>query len=59
MKGCELFPLFNLEASLKTWQIRYCTADFSECARYQMAQRGERPPITLLPSGKLLRKKLP
>jgi hypothetical protein len=52
--GCALFPLFNLKASLKTWQIRYCEADYSVCHRYQMTQRGEKPPKNLLPNGKSL-----
>jgi hypothetical protein len=51
---CELFPLFNLRASLRTWQIRYCEADYSVCQRYQLAIQGERPPKQLLPNGKEL-----
>ena len=52
--GCALFPMFNLKASLKTWQIRYCESDFEQCRRYQMTQDGELPPDNLLPSGKSL-----
>jgi len=52
---CLLFPLFNLRASLKTWQIRYCDADYAMCVRYTMSQKGEKPADNLLPSGMLLK----
>jgi len=53
---CELFPLFRLKASLRTWQIRYCDAedDFRECVRYQATERGETPSPELLPNGRRL-----
>ncbi|MCC6806381.1 MAG: hypothetical protein IT381_03065 [Deltaproteobacteria bacterium] len=52
--GCVLFPLFALKASLKTWQIRYCDADYSRCERFEKAQRDEPVPDSLLPNGKSL-----
>jgi hypothetical protein len=52
--NCELYSLFRLRASLKTWQIRYCEASYQECRRYQLAERGEAMPPTLLPNGKRL-----
>jgi hypothetical protein len=54
VENCELYSLFRLRASLKTWQIRYCEAAFQECQRYQLAERGEAMPPTLLPNGKSL-----
>jgi hypothetical protein len=49
--GCPLFPLLKL--SLKGWRDYYCDSDdrWRECARYQLAQSGERVPISLLPNG--------
>lgn len=54
LEACKLYPLFKLQASLKTWQIRYCEADYTACQRYQVAKRGEPVPLQLLPNGKLL-----
>jgi hypothetical protein len=53
-KGCRLYPMFLLQASLKTWQIRYCELNYVDCARYQIAKRGESVPLQLLPNGKML-----
>jgi hypothetical protein len=55
MERCKLYPLFQLRASLKTWQIRYCSGEFEKCERYRMVQRHETVPSNLLPNGKLLR----
>ncbi len=52
---CPLFPLFSLRASLKTWQIRYCDADYAQCVRYTMSQKGRKPADNLLPSGMILK----
>jgi hypothetical protein len=53
-KGCRLYPMFLLQASLKTWQIRYCETNYEGCARYQVAKRGDIVPLQLLPNGKML-----
>jgi hypothetical protein len=53
-ESCKLYPLFLLSASLKTWQLRYCQADYAQCERYKMAKRGEAVPLYLLPNGKVL-----
>ena len=54
LERCELYPVFLLKASLRTWQIRYCEADYSVCERYRMAEMGLRVPANLLPNGKRL-----
>ena len=43
-----------LSASLKTWQIRYCEADYTRCERYKLAKQGQAVPLNLLPNGKVL-----
>ena len=54
VEHCEIYPLFRLRASLRTWQIRYCEAAYEQCERYRLAQRGQAMPQNLLPNGKLL-----
>jgi hypothetical protein len=39
---------------LRTWQIRYCDADYRACARYLCAKQGKDVPPTLLPNGRSL-----
>lgn len=51
---CRLYPLFLLQASLKTWQHRYCASNWSACERYKTAERGEAVPLNLLPNGRML-----
>jgi hypothetical protein len=53
-ENCKLYPLFRLRASMKTWQIRYCDADFTACERYRRSQQGEDVPAELLPNGMTL-----
>lgn len=52
---CELFPLFNLKATLRIWQTNYCEGAHDTCQRFQRTQRGERVPAELLPNGKQIR----
>ncbi|MDH5600084.1 MAG: ankyrin repeat domain-containing protein [Gammaproteobacteria bacterium] len=40
------------------WKQHYCDGDFSKCARFQMGLKGETIPITLLPNGKMIEKRL-
>lgn len=49
---CPLFPLLN--ASLSGWRTSYCDSDsrWRDCARHQLASRGQLVPISLLPNGK-------
>lgn len=51
-----MYSLLKLAGTLKTWQLRYCQADFSECARYKLSCEGKRVPINLMPNGALLRR---
>ena len=51
---CPLYPHFTLEANLRFWQKSYCEANFEACARYKMAQAGQKPPELMLPDGKTL-----
>jgi hypothetical protein len=53
-EGCKLYPLFLLQASLKTWQLRYCESNWAACERYKAAKRGEAVPLPLLPNGRML-----
>ncbi len=48
---CPLYAEFTLEASLRTWQIRYCESDFQSCVRHRMAVAGQQPDPRLLPNG--------
>ena len=54
MERCALYPLFQLRASLKTWQIRYCEGEFQKCERYRLVERHENVPANMLPNGKIL-----
>jgi hypothetical protein len=56
MKGCAMYPLFNLANVLKTWQVRYCTGDYTTCERYKRAQRGLPVPQELMPNGAILKR---
>jgi hypothetical protein len=56
---CELYPLFRLRASMKTWQIRYCDSAYAACERYRRSQRGELVAPELLPNGMSLPKPKP
>ncbi len=55
-QSCEMYGLFALSGTLALWQVRYCEADYSTCARYQKLSRNEPVPRNLLPNGSLLRK---
>jgi len=39
---------------MRTWQLRYCMAEYETCARYQLALEAKPIPATLLPNGKHL-----
>jgi hypothetical protein len=54
LDGCSLYPLFNLETSLRVWQRIYCRGKFTKCARYQQSSEGRSVPQHLLPDGTLL-----
>jgi hypothetical protein len=54
MERCELYSLFLINSSLKTWQIRYCENEFTKCERYALVCGHKNVPPNLLPNGKLL-----
>jgi hypothetical protein len=54
VESCRLYPVFRLQASLRTWQIRYCEADYECCERHRRAKLGLPVPLQLLPNGKSL-----
>ena len=56
-EDCEMYGLFALSGALALWQVRYCKADFTACARYRRLTRNEPVPRNLLPNGALLRKR--
>ena len=55
-RGCAMYPLLTLSATLKTWQIRYCNGDFAACERYKRGLQGIPVPPELMPNGVLLKK---
>lgn len=55
---CPLFAQFALEPALAIWKSHYCDGEFAKCARYQMSLKGDAVPITLLPNGKMIEKKV-
>lgn len=52
---CEMYELLSLSGTLKTWQIRYCDAEYETCARYQKASLGRPVDRNLMPNGHYLR----
>lgn len=52
-----MYPLLSLAGSLKTWQIRYCNAEYSSCERYKRSTQGRQVPAELMPNGVLLKKR--
>jgi hypothetical protein len=51
VEGCSLYPLFNLETSLRVWQSIYCMGKYVKCARYQLSCEGGNVSPRLLPDG--------
>ncbi len=51
MDGCAMYSVLKLSGTLKTWQIRYCCADYKKCARYQLNEAGRPVPVDLMPNG--------
>jgi len=52
ISSCELFVQFALNPALEIWKQAYCSGDFSGCARYSTAKKGQLVPLSLLPNGK-------
>ena len=55
MDTCKMYSLFSLSGTLKVWQINYCTAQYTECARYKRSCEAKLVPDNLLPNGSLLK----
>jgi len=53
--NCPMYALLKLSGTVKTWQSRYCQADYSECARYKLSLTGKTVPQNLMPNGQTLR----
>ena len=53
--SCEMYKLLKLSGTLKTWQTRYCNADYRSCARFQGSEEGRSVPANLMPNGQYLR----
>jgi hypothetical protein len=51
-----MYPLLSLANVLKTWQVRYCTGDYTSCERYKRGLRGLPVPQELMPNGATLRR---
>ena len=56
MNGCAMYSLFTYSGTLGAWKVRYCTADYLRCARYQRATVNQHVPVNLMPNGVLLQK---
>lgn len=53
--SCEMYELLTLSGTLKTWQTRYCNAEYKNCARYQLASLGRPVARNLMPNGQHLK----
>lgn len=51
METCQMFPLLSMAGTLKSWQERYCSGDFTECERYKLTLKGRPVAPDLLPNG--------
>ena len=51
-----MYGLFRYAGTLGAWKLRYCTADYARCARYQRPLAGRHVPTNLMPNGALLNK---
>ena len=56
MKSCSMYPVFQLAGVLRTWQLRYCTADHTQCERFVRTSKGQPVPPELMPNGTLLKR---
>ena len=50
-----MYELLTLSGTLRTWQSRYCKADYEQCARHRLSVEGKPVPQNLMPNGALLR----
>jgi hypothetical protein len=59
MASCEMFAILTYAGTLGAWKARYCTGDYSACARFQTVSQGKPVPVNLMPNGALLRRQGP
>ena len=57
-ESCPLFAQFAMEPALAIWKQHFCDGEFTKCARYQLGLKGGTVPITLMPNGKMMEKKV-
>ena len=57
-ESCPLFAQFAMEPALAVWRQHFCDGEYTKCARYQLGLKGGTIPITLLPNGKMIEKKI-
>jgi hypothetical protein len=55
IQTCAMYTLFRNAGTLKTWQMRFCSAEFRTCERYKRSAQGRPVPINLLPNGEMMR----
>jgi hypothetical protein len=51
-----MYPVFQLAGVLRTWQLRYCTADYNQCERFNRTAKGLPVAPELMPNGTLLKR---
>ena len=52
--SCEMYAIFHHSGTLGAWKALYCTAQYTNCARYDKVRLGQPVPPNLMPNGKLL-----
>jgi hypothetical protein len=50
-----MYEIFRNSGALGTWKAFYCTATFTNCARYKLVSLGRTVAPNLMPNGELLR----
>ena len=51
---CPLFTIPAMASALVLWRALYCDDRSERCERLRQVQAGYRPPVNMLPNGKLL-----
>ena len=55
MSQCEMYDLLRAAGTLAMWKTRYCCAEYTRCARYELSSQGKPVPANLMPSGAMLK----
>ena len=53
--ACPIFKRIGRDDISESYKARYCRALFADCARFSTRERGEIPPLDLLPDGSRLK----